>query len=185
MELVAEKKELTRPLRVLVPLIQAEIKAGDEAGIEHYRAAGEMLIEAKDQVAHGEWTEWVEKNFKNAEGKNLSIKTAQYYMKLVIVSKANRRLAFESIRQAVRPEATSRSAWHDPVRQTMNTVNVERLKQERQSKEKEEKLISEMAAKIIDIGYRALAAKFHPDRGGSHDAMARLNKARTLLKGVL
>jgi hypothetical protein len=181
MELVAQKRELTRPLRVLVPMIQAEIKAGDEAGIEHYRAAGEMLNEAKEQVAHGEWQEWIKRNFK------LSAITARRYMAFARLQNGRSR-PFSNITQAIEPNRSSRivpPSWHEPVRESINTVNVERLKQERQSKEREEKLISEIAAKIIDIGYRALAAKFHPDRGGNHDAMARLNKARALLKGVL
>jgi hypothetical protein len=30
---------------------------------------------------------------------------------------------------------------------------------------------------VVEAAYRALAAKHHPDRGGSHEAMARLNAA--------
>jgi hypothetical protein len=40
----------------------------------------------------------------------------------------------------------------------------------------------ELAHRIIDIGYKALAKEMHPDKGGSHEAMARLNRARTHLK---
>jgi hypothetical protein len=34
----------------------------------------------------------------------------------------------------------------------------------------------------VAITYRVLAAELHPDRGGSHEAMARLNHVRTLLR---
>jgi hypothetical protein len=37
---------------------------------------------------------------------------------------------------------------------------------------------------VIDAGYRALAARLHPDTGGSHEAMARLNQVRDRLKRV-
>ena len=46
---------IARPLKVLIPLIQSELQQGNNAGHEHYRRAGEMLIEAKDQVGHGAW----------------------------------------------------------------------------------------------------------------------------------
>jgi hypothetical protein len=36
--------------------------------------------------------------------------------------------------------------------------------------------------KIIDAGYRALAAKLHPDIGGTGEAMARLTAARDELR---
>jgi hypothetical protein len=36
---------------------------------------------------------------------------------------------------------------------------------------------------IIDAGYRAMAAKMHPDVGGSNEEMARLNNARDKLRG--
>jgi hypothetical protein len=37
----------------------------------------------------------------------------------------------------------------------------------------------------LDLGFRALAHKFHPDKGGSCDAMRRLNEARERLRGML
>jgi DnaJ-class molecular chaperone len=39
-----------------------------------------------------------------------------------------------------------------------------------------------LAMQLIDIGYKALATKFHPDKGGSRDAMSRLNEVRDRLK---
>ena len=45
---VTTKKEgrIGRPLKILVPLIKEELEAGDSAGLEHYRRAGEMLLES-------------------------------------------------------------------------------------------------------------------------------------------
>jgi hypothetical protein len=62
------------------------------------------------------------------------------------------------------------------------TMNVERLNEERQSREHEAKLMKQLAHQLVDIGYRVLAARLHPDKGGSHEAMARLNNVRRRLK---
>jgi curved DNA-binding protein CbpA len=39
-----------------------------------------------------------------------------------------------------------------------------------------------LALKLIGIGYKVLSIKLHPDKGGSHDAMRRLNRVRAKLK---
>lgn len=48
---VQSARQISRPLKILVPLIQGELQMGTNAGREHYRRAGEMLIEAKDLLA--------------------------------------------------------------------------------------------------------------------------------------
>ena len=48
-------------------------------------------------------------------------------------------------------------------------------KQERDAEQK-------LALRLIDIGYKVLAQTLHPDKGGSRDAMARLNRVRDRLK---
>jgi hypothetical protein len=40
----------------------------------------------------------------------------------------------------------------------------------------------ELSIEITTVGYRLLAAKHHPDKGGSSEAMVRLNRARDHLK---
>jgi hypothetical protein len=70
----AAARTIARPLKALIPLIQSELQQGNSAGREHYRAAGQMLIEAKEQVPHGGWGRWLTKNFDMAQ------RTAQEYM---------------------------------------------------------------------------------------------------------
>src|SRR4029453_15369356 len=72
----ASDTQVARPLRVLVPLIKEELDAGYHAGLEHYRRAGALLIEAKSQLQHGEWRAWLKRNFV------LSHETARRYMNL-------------------------------------------------------------------------------------------------------
>jgi hypothetical protein len=55
---------------------------------------------------------------------------------------------------------------------------------ERQTRDDEIRLHRELAEELIDIGYRALATRLHPDRGGSKDAMVRLNLVRGELKSI-
>ena len=48
-----------------------------------------------------------------------------------------------------------------------------------------QELRDEMARKIIEAGFKALAKNLHPDKGGENDEMAALYEARDLLKGRL
>jgi hypothetical protein len=176
------EKQVARPLKVLVPLIKDELEAADEAGLEHYRQAGEMLNEAKDQVPYGSWARWLTKNFE------LSQVTARRYMRLA--RRVNDYDGSTSIpmgsnlKQAIgEKEGKARAAW-DTVHHAADRVNVTRLADERQSRDDEIKLHRDIALQLIDLGYRAMATRLHPDRGGSRDAMGRLNLVRDELKSI-
>lgn len=174
------RSEIARPLKVLVPLIKEELDAGNQAGLGHYRRAGEMLLEAKEQVEHGEWKAWVERNF------DLSYATAARYMSFAKVSEKKPTATFGSLQQAIRSHESRSSSWHEPVKEIAARVNVEALARERQDKEKEERLMRQLAHQLIDIGYRVLSAKLHPDKaGGSSEAMSRLNNVRRILKEAI
>jgi hypothetical protein len=186
MTTVAVKGEtkVARPLRVLVPLIKEELDAGYSAGIEHYRLAGALLIEAQSQVPRGEWDRWLRGNFL------LSRSSAFNYMRLARDSEQSRetktftpRTFTEAIGDLRTSNDRTDKAYERPIREIASRVDVERLAEERQSREREAKLIKQLAHQLIDIGYRVLATKLHPDRpGGSHEAMKRLNQVRRLLK---
>jgi hypothetical protein len=181
---VASKRTITRPLKMLIPLIQSELQQGNSAGHEHYRRAGEMLIEAKEQVAYGGWGRWLQKNFA------LHQTTANDYIRL-----ARKHREFEggalkvpptSLRDASgdteRERQHRQSSQQQAFRRVLRDVAAETFVQERQARDDEIELHRELAVELIDIGYRALATKLHPDRGGSKEAMARLNRVRDELK---
>src|SRR5215216_3184776 len=68
-----------RTLAALAEQINEEHRLCEQAArnsVEHARAAGEMLIEAKSQVPHGGWLPWLEENFEDSE------RTAQVYMRI-------------------------------------------------------------------------------------------------------
>ena len=67
--------------------------------------------------------------------------------------------------------------WHEPIKQVMCKVNTETFNRARAETQRaaERELQRRLARQLIDIGYKALASKLHPDKGGSREAMARLD----------
>jgi len=186
MPITASERKVARPLKTLVPMIQSELQQGDSAGREHYRRAGEMLIEAKDQVPYGGWGSWLTKNF------DLSSRTANAYMQWAREHDNFGRLASEvpyrSMREmrgdTERRREESQSKQQQAFRKAVHDVARDEFVQERQSRDNEIGLHRQLAEELIDLGYRALATRLHPDRGGTKDAMARLNRVRDELKQV-
>lgn len=178
---VKAKSQIARPLPVLVPLIQGELSAGNRAGIEHYRRAGDMLLEARELVAAFKWGKWLSKNFE------LSKMTASRYMRLatVIEQRGGHIGAVTTIEEALgeQPRRERHAAWR-PLQDATKSVDVDEFKEERQGRADEVQLHRDLALELIDLGFKALATRLHPDRGGSKDAMRRLNRVRDELKSV-
>jgi Protein of unknown function (DUF3102) len=186
-----------RPLRVLVPLIQEDLQAGrdasERAGLPYYQAAGEKMLEAKTQLAHGEFQSWIERNFK------ITIRHARRYMQLATAAGAGQKgLAspFSSLSDFIRketadtnynkPHTVRPTQWHEPVKEIVSRVDTDRLniKREELKRADEREAQRELALQLINIGYRVLATKLHPDKNkdGSKEAMWRLNAVRDRLK---
>jgi hypothetical protein len=178
----SQSKAVARPLKVLVPLIAGELTAGDTVAREHYRRAGELLLEARDQVAAFKWGAWLSKNFA------LSRVTAWRYMKMAEKIHADPSIVSHgkqpSMRQTIRPnEGYAHVHWR-PVIDATKQINVDEFAEVRQARNQEIELHRELALELIDVGFKALATRLHPDRGGSKDAMRRLNRVRDELKAV-
>ncbi len=56
--------------------------------------------------------------------------------------------------------------------------------QQRAAREEDTRLHRDLALQLLDIGYKALATRLHPDRGGANDGMRRLNRVREDLTDV-
>jgi uncharacterized Zn finger protein (UPF0148 family) len=184
---VQSKRNIARPLKILVPMIQGELAAGNSAAHDHYRHAGEMLIEARQQVTHGSWGRWLTKNF------DLSRHTAAVYMQWARhaaeqMARPSQHTAFSSLNEmrggTERRREERQAKQQQQLRRLLREVPRDDFAQERQRREDEIKLHRELALQLIDLGYRALATKLHPDRGGSRDAMMRLNHVRDELKSI-
>jgi hypothetical protein len=175
------ERRLARPLKKLVPLIKEDLQHGDQAakqaGMPYYIAAGEKLIEAKAQLGAMSWGTWLTRNF------HLSQETARRYMRAARETGDVAR--FESLAEMQADTRTTvRSHWTGPVRDVLKDIRTAslNLRQRDLSLAQERKLEHTLALQLIDIGYKVLSVKLHPDKGGSHDAMQRLNKVRTRLK---
>lgn len=179
---VQEEQAIARPLRVLVPLIKDELAAGAAAGMEHYRNAGRLLIEAKEKILkdpqheRGAWGGWLTRHFK------LSAKTAQAYMRLVQHEKV-RGLTFSSLMEMESPGRTTHCPPYTAgVREILQHIDLDVIRARGRDEQIERAIRHELAGQLVDIGYKVLATKMHPDKGGSHEAMTRLNAIRHLLK---
>jgi hypothetical protein len=83
-----------------------------------------------------------------------------------------------------RDRENRQSKQQQDFRRIMRDVARDDFVQERQARDDEVRLHRELAEELVDIGYRALATRLHPDRGGSKDAMSRLNRVRDELKQI-
>lgn len=193
MEAMTQPKEIriVRPREVLCGLIKEDISQGDEAGIAYYAKAGEKLKEARAQTPHGQWENWVKAKV------GISLSTARSYMALANDFEFREALPsnggppkyrnlsqFENLRQGRTTD--HRQVWHHPVREAMPGRGATKsFRAQRQASADEKHLRHQLGLKLIDIGYRALASKLHPDHGGTAEGMVRLNHVRDVLKGSL
>jgi len=181
-----ERVTVSRPLKVLIPLIKADIERGDRAGMEHYADAGDKLIEAKEQVAFGYWGAWLSKNFA------LTDRTASRYMRLArlradkpqnghgVTEMPNSLREMDGTTTRAREQRRAESDFKTVLRE----LETDLYAQEKQTRADEVQLHRDIALELIDVGFKALATRLHPDRGGSKDAMSRLNRVRDELKSV-
>lgn len=176
---VKAKSQIARPLTVLVPLIQEEIAEGNNAGLEHYCQAGELLLEARDQVAAFKWTKWLRENFA------LSQTTAYNYMTLaerIREDPAILKTSLKSMFEIVHPKEHQRRTARRAAFKLNKPVDL--FDAVRQARTEETRLHRMLAIELIDTGFKALATRLHPDHGGSEMAMRRLNRVRRELKSV-
>lgn len=175
---------IARPLKILIPLIQGELQQGNSAGREHYHRAGEMLIEAKEQVSHGHWGTWLSKNF------DLHVSTARVYMRWARGQNERGPLDLEkpSSLSEMRGDAQRRSEQakkQAEFKRVLRNIARDKFVQERQSQDEEIKAHRALALKLIQAGYLVLSRELHPDKkGGSKEGMTRLNRVRDELKSV-
>lgn len=179
-----------RPLHVLVPLIKDDLaqgsQAAQQAGMPYYQAAGQKMLEAKGQLERGQFTPWLNRNFKITE------RQAREYMNLAAATadiENGSALPFRSLRETVHrtrsnPNYGKPASWRSDVKPDIERARREaqRVREEQLSRQQEREEEKKLALRLIDIGFKVLSKELHPDRGGSRDAMARLNKVRNRLR---
>jgi hypothetical protein len=186
------EQSILRPLRLLAELIKEDLRHGDEAaekaGMPYYQAAGEKMLEAKGQLLHGEFVEWCTRNF--ARGKTQCALYMSYASATIGIQKSAE-TEVSSLKEFARRNGDNRPTggyvrrdWTAPVddivsRIDRDTLNIRRAEMNRAEERKAQQALG---LRLIDIGYKVLAKELHPDKGGSRDAMARLNQVRDRLK---
>jgi hypothetical protein len=186
---VADAREIARPLKVLEPLIRSDFEAAERVGMPYYRAAGEKLVEARDGPFAGnvsQFYQWARRRFGRSKTQ------IRLYTKLVTHVPKRAAAPPQSLDEFRRElghkaQATTgrlRRAWQADVQKNIDAARARqaRLAEEELTRQQERKAERDLALKLIDIGYKVLARELHPDKGGSRDAMARLNRVRKHLQ---
>jgi len=142
-----------RELKKLRPLIQKDLAAARKAEAPFYAVAGEKLWEAKANFegANFEGT----RGFYEWAAKTFKVSqgTIRCWMAYAVEMNGGRPFNFQY--DTPSPRAT------------------------RHFKEAGES--RRMSNQVIDAGYKVMATKLHPDKGGSTEAMQRLNQVRARL----
>jgi len=177
-----DSREVARPLKVLEKLIKEDIEAGEKAGMDYWRAAGEKLNEAKDGHFEGDvsgFWRWAEKNF----GKNRN--TLRTWMASGIRKGAK---SLAEVEKKVfgwnRPPVSRREYTRtvDDIAERARNEARRLAAQEETTRAQERDAEAKLGLRLIDIGFRVLAKELHPDKGGSREAMARLGRVRDRLR---
>jgi hypothetical protein len=163
---------VARPLKVLVPIIQTDLADIDSAELPLKIKVGGELVEAKEQVARGEWIDWINKNFE------LSRQTAETYMGMWEESEKADTPAFSSVREFTRIRADRNRKTRAKKAARKGGAGLSRADE----LFKEEKLLRKLALELVDAGYRNLSVKYHPDKGGNSETMRRLSSVRKTIK---
>jgi hypothetical protein len=183
-------KRVARPPKILIPLIKADLRKLHEIELDTERtmlmpiriSIGEKLIELKPQVNHGNFEKTIRKHFPSL------VNVAGEWMRMARHEKASAETisSVADYRRATQRGygRTGTAKWREPVQDVLNRLEVEsfNLQQHELSQAKEAALERKLGLELIDIGYKVLATKLHPDRGGSHEAMQRLNTVRARLR---
>jgi hypothetical protein len=183
-----DSREIARPLKILAKLIREDIEAGEKAGIEYYKAAGEKLNEARDGHYDGDsagFWKWADDSFGKSREQ---IRTWMGF------AAATSRKSFKSLSDyKYRAKGAKHSAptgrlfreWTNPVDDIAERARNEARRlaaQEELTRAQERDAEEKLGMRLIDIGFRVLARELHPDKGGSREAMARLNRVRDRLR---
>jgi hypothetical protein len=175
-------KHVARPLAVIADLIKKERASANADSKKHWTVIAYLLVEAFTGF-DGDWNAfqtWFNRNdfdfgFDSGKDRMLALSNLEQ-------SRAPTSAPIPSFTKAMRPDYK----WpEDEVRAKIKRTveGARRFAQAAMERRNEEELIRQLAIKIIDVGFKVLSVKFHPDkRGGSADAMRRLNAAKAMLK---
>jgi hypothetical protein len=176
-------QQVPRPLDDLAGLIREQLRlsqeAAERAAAPHWFEVGKLLHEAKAQLDHGEFGDWCKRHFKIGPTQRAR------YMKAAESAVQNFRAGkYEAASLEDHLQGTSYqtggktgAAPHPAYAAHSAALDHDQLK-----RAEEHDLRRKLVLKLIDRGYKSLASELHPDKGGSTDAMTRLNEVRNAMK---
>lgn len=157
---------------------------------DRYIAIGGHLVALRKLVPDGEWAAFIRDNFE------FSTTSAGEYMRFYRQTRAHRGprpTTLDDIRATPRPDHQPRDfrAYRKTVHRAEAFIHgasrehAPEPETGRRSPHAHKLFVREMAHQIIQVGYRLLAQRYHPDRGGASADMAALSEAKALLDRLL
>lgn len=181
---------VARPLSVLVSLIKQDLKdasaAAERAAQPYHQAVADKLCEARTQMNYSEFLSWTNRHFSIKETQTKRYLTIGNFKEIKDRARDDAPVSMsERLREiGVEPRGAARGGASivDAVKPVLNRINFDVMRQDELKRSEERDLQRKLAIQLIDIGFKVLAEKLHPDKGGSRDAMSRLNQVRERLK---
>jgi hypothetical protein len=189
---VAGEHAVARPLRAFVPLIQEQFDLAEKAGKEYYRAAGKLLAEVRETHFEGDaaaFFQWAQKNFGKSPTtirSYIAFDASSAHKQFKSLNEMNRAAGARNI--PVGPGSRIQREWTRPVDAVAERARAEQQRLAREdalTRQQERQAEAQLGLRLIDIGLKVLARELHPDKGGSRDAMTRLNRVRDRLKACV
>ena len=173
----------------LVPLIKSAMTAAERG----YQEVADLFAEARDGFdTYTDFLSWAHRHFDLGEAQAKRYLSVGRHRQIKAQTRAEEPESLNAALLAAgkRSEPTSgavRRSWQPDVdaiaeRARREQERVDRLYAEEITKKQEREAQRELSLRIIDIGYKVLAKELHPDKGGSRETMARLNRSRDHLK---
>lgn len=186
---IAEKlsSRVSRAPSILVPLIKAALVEAEKS----WQEVADLFAEARESFSSfSEFSSWANRQFGIKETQATRYLNAGKYLQNYPRARGEASLtaALRSAGKESRPTGGAvRREWQPDVdaiaeRAKREQERIARAYEDELTRKQERDAQRELSLRIIDIGYKVLAKELHPDRGGSREMMARLNRARDHLK---
>jgi hypothetical protein len=185
---IAEKSssEVQRSPSVLVPLIKSALASAQRT----HQEVADLFVEAREGFdTSAEFLSWAFRHFNIRESQANDYLTVGRQRRIGTAATGSTSLK-DALRKVGRHRPKSGAvhrAWQPDVdalaeRTRREQERLAKLAEEEMTRKQEREAQRELSLRLIDIGYRVLAKELHPDKGGSREMMARLNRARDHLK---
>ncbi len=187
MNAMAERsKQIARSPKMLKPLIEQQVRLGYQAGTMFFKQAGLMLLEARESITAPQlWSRYVLS--LRVDDHPITTHQAKAWMRLGRSEQLG--LGHRGVEDAKRdPRTRSQAPTGRPFGTSTRATSRELDEETQENKEKRHREFREHRRAeraemllLVAAGYKQLALKRHPDKGGSSEAMHLLREARDIL----